>query len=224
MRTRQALRRIHVWLGWLVGVPLLLWTASGLFMASQPIERVRGEHLVREAPVLAPASPLVPPQIGPRPVRALMLEQQHDGPAWVIRYRDGAGRRADPATGRLLPRLTPADAAAIVRLRYKGGSQIAAVELIPAERPPVELRRKVESFRVGLRDGTHFYVDASTGEIIARRTSLWRAYDLLWGLHIMDLKQRTDFNHPWLVFFATISLLSILVALILLPLASRWRR
>jgi hypothetical protein len=224
MRLYPALRRIHVWLGWLVGVPLLLWTASGLFMALQPIERVRGEHLVREAPMLSPGPAPVPPIIGPRPMRSLTLEQQHDGPVWVIRYRDGEGRRADPGTGRLLPKLSPGDAAANVRLRYTGGSQIAAVERIPADRPPVELRRKVESFRVGLRDGTTFYVDAATGEILARRTAQWRAYDLLWGLHIMDLKQRTDFNHPLLIFFAAISLLSILVALTLLPFASRWRK
>ena len=39
------LGRLHIWIGWLVAVPLLLWTVSGLFMVSQPIETVRGENL-----------------------------------------------------------------------------------------------------------------------------------------------------------------------------------
>ena len=37
--------RWHIWLGWLVGVPLLLWTLSGVAMVARPIEEVRGEHL-----------------------------------------------------------------------------------------------------------------------------------------------------------------------------------
>lgn len=224
MSVRTPLRRIHIWLGWLVGVPLLIWTASGLFMASQPIETVRGEHLVGEAPALSLATPPVPPQIGPRPVKSLTLEQQPGGAIWLIRYADGGGRRAYPATGILLPPLDAAGAAAIVRSRYTGHSTIAAVDKTSADKPPLDLRRKTESFRVTFRDGTRFYVDAATGEILARRTSLWRVYDFMWGLHIMDLQTREDINNWWLIGFAALSLLSILMALILLPLSVRKRR
>ena len=34
--------RWHVWLGWLIGLPIIIWTASGLLMVVQPIETVRG--------------------------------------------------------------------------------------------------------------------------------------------------------------------------------------
>ena len=40
---RSRLRRWHVWLGWLVGLPMLIWTVSGLVMVARPIEEVRGE-------------------------------------------------------------------------------------------------------------------------------------------------------------------------------------
>ncbi len=39
----------HKWLALVVGLQVLAWAASGLFMSAVPIERVRGEHLVREA-------------------------------------------------------------------------------------------------------------------------------------------------------------------------------
>ena len=120
-RTRHWLRRIHVWLGWLVGIPLLIWTASGLFMAAQPIEKVRGEALLAEAPSLKPATPPVPPAIGPRPVASLLLEQRGDGARWIIKYSDGGARLADPATGRLLPGLTAADAARLAADRRRPG-------------------------------------------------------------------------------------------------------
>ena len=35
----------HVWLGWLVGLPILMWTVTGLVMVWHPIEYVRGNHL-----------------------------------------------------------------------------------------------------------------------------------------------------------------------------------
>ena len=42
-RLMQRLARWHIWLGWLVAIPLLMWTLTGLFMALRPIEDVRGE-------------------------------------------------------------------------------------------------------------------------------------------------------------------------------------
>lgn len=223
MKVRHWLRRVHIWLGWLVGVPLLLWTVSGLFMAAVPIETIRAEHMVSEAPILSVASPLVPPSIGPRPVASLTLEQRADGPKWLIRYADGGARLADPATGRLLPPLTAEDAARVVEARYTGTARVRAIDKTSAEDPPLDLRRPIESWRVSFDDGTRFYVGAATGEILARRTDLWRVYDFLWGLHILDLETREDFNHGWLIAFAALSLVSILMALILLPM-SVWKK
>ena len=51
MHMMRRLARWHIWLGWLIGVPLLLWTASGLFMVAWPIEQVRGGQLRTESPV-----------------------------------------------------------------------------------------------------------------------------------------------------------------------------
>ena len=48
MRLRHTLRRWHIWLGWLVGVPMLLWTVSGVVMVVKPIEEVRGAALLAE--------------------------------------------------------------------------------------------------------------------------------------------------------------------------------
>lgn len=217
-------RRAHIWLGWLVGIPLLIWTASGLFMASQPIATVRGEHLVGKAPALSLPAPPVPPLIGPRPVTSLTLEQRPGGARWLIRYADGGARLGDPADGRLLAPISAADAAAIVRARYIGTSKIVAIDGTRAEAPPLDLRRPVATWRVSFADGTRFYVDRATGEILARRTRLWRVYDFMWGLHIMDLQTREAVNNPVLVVFAALGAVTALLAFALLPRASRRRR
>ncbi len=41
--------RWHIWLGWLIGVPLVMWTLTGLVMVARPIEEVRGDHLRESA-------------------------------------------------------------------------------------------------------------------------------------------------------------------------------
>ena len=224
MKTRQRLRRYHIWLGWIVGLPFLFWTVSGLIMVARPIEEVRGEGLIREAPPLVMAAPPVAPAVGPRPVSALKLDPRPGGARWIVTYADGGTRLAHPADGRLLPGVTAAEAARIVADRYTGKASITAVDKTPADRPPLDLRRKVESWRVTMSDGTRFYLNASTGEIIARRTAFWRFYDFMWGLHIMDLDTREDTHNPWVIGFGIVALVTTVLALIMLPLTIRRRR
>ncbi len=224
MKARQRLRRWHIWLGWIVGLPFLVWTVSGLVMVARPIETVRGEGLIAEAPALPAGLSPVPPAIGPRPLASLRLEARPDGARWLLKYADGGSRLAEAATGRLLPPLAAADAARMVEARYKGKARIAAVDRTSAEAPPIDFRRKVAAWRVTMTDGTRFYLDSATGEILARRTAWWRFYDLMWGLHIMDLETREDAHNPLLIGFATVSLLTLLLALVLLPLTLKRRR
>ena len=221
---RQQLRRIHIWLGWIVGIPLLIWTVSGLVMVALPIETVRGEQLLSEPRPVALAAPAVVPPTGPRPVLSLSLEQRAVGPRWVVRFADGEVRMADPATGRVLPPLSAPEAVGEVQARYQGDARVAGVDRTSAEDPPVELRRPIDAWRVTMSDGTRFYVNAATGEIAARRTGLWRFYDFMWGLHILDPVGRDDFNNIWVRISSAVGALSVVLGLVLLPMTIRRRR
>ena len=221
---RQQLRRIHIWLGWIVGIPLLIWTVSGLVMVAFPIETVRGEHLLSQPRPVALAAPAMVPPTGPRPVTSLSLEQRAIGPRWVVRFADGEVRMADTATGRVLPPLSAPEAVAEVQARYQGEASVAGVDRTAAEDPPVELRRPIAAWRVTMTDGTRFYVNAATGEIVARRTALWRLYDFMWGLHIMDPGTRDNFNNIWVRAFAGLAAVAVVLGLVLLPMTIRRRR
>jgi len=220
---RSRLRRWHVWLGWLVGLPMLFWTVSGLVMVARPIEEVRGEQLIAKQKPISVTGPMLAPQVEGRQVLAITLEQRADGPRWEINFADGESRLADPVTGRLLPRLGAADAARELTARYTGTSKVAEVSRVEAGSPPLELRRAMNGWRVRMDDDTHFYVDGGSGEIVARRTSWWRLYDLMWGLHIMDLQGREDTNNPWVVSFGVLAIAMVLLALILLPMTLQRR-
>jgi uncharacterized iron-regulated membrane protein len=223
-KARVWLRKYHIWLGWIIGLPMLAWTVSGLVMVIQPIEQVRGEHLLGEAPVLASGTIPVPPAIGPRPVSSMILEQRSEGPRWIVRYSDGAARLADAATGRLLPPLNASQAAKAVADRYAGEASIKTIERVSGDNPPIDLRRKVDSWRVTMSDGTRFYVNAATGEIIARRTAFWQIYDFMWGLHIMDLTTRENTSNPLVIGFGIVTLVTTILAIVLLPMTIRKKK
>jgi hypothetical protein len=225
MTLRSTLRRWHVWLAWLVGVPLLLWTLSGLVMVLKPIEEVRGAELLAPPPAVRLSAPaLLPSEVAGLPLARVSLEQRAAGPRWVIEVAGGPSRLADPLTGRLLAAPSAAEAAAEVRARWRGEGTIAAVTRTSAESPPIDFRRPVAAWQVRMSEGTHVYVDAATGGILSLRTRWWRVYDWMWGLHIMDLEGREDTHHPLLVGFAALALLTVLLALVLLPLSYLRRR
>jgi len=96
MGVRASLRRYHVWLGWLVALPFLFWTVSGLVMVAKPIEEVRGTALIADPEPIALTAGLVVPRIEGRAVSSLKLVKRAGGPRWVVDFADGDSRLADP--------------------------------------------------------------------------------------------------------------------------------
>jgi hypothetical protein len=201
----QRFARWHIWLGWLVGFPVLMWTVTGLFMAAKPIEEVRGEHLRAPSPVMDARTLIFPNRMGE--VRAVSLVAQPDGPAWVVTEADGGQYRYSAIDGTLIPPMIDEEARRIAASAYAGDSSLESVTYFPADASPSDLRAGMNSWQAHYADGTNIYMNASTGEVLAVRTQWWRAYDLMWGLHIMDLKTRENAHHPILLVFAVLSVL-----------------
>jgi hypothetical protein len=220
----RTLTRIHVWLGWLIGVPLLFWTVSGLWMVARPIEEVRGLQLKAKPPALVlnsrPVFPKLPADHGaPLSVR---LEQQWHGPVWIATFAHGHEMRM--GDGQWLPAITEHQARDIALRWYEPDSTILSVTHTPADAPPLDLRTERPAWGITFADGSRVYVDADTGSLLAIRSRQWRVFDWMWGLHIMDLESREDSSHPLLILFAALAAVGALLGLILLPLANRIRR
>lgn len=54
------------------------------------------------------------------------------------------------------------------------------------------------------------YVSANEGRVISRRSTIWRAFDFLWMLHIADFDERTDFNNWLLRILSILGLVTVL--------------
>ena len=209
----------HIWLGWLTGVPLLLWCVSGLVMVAKPIEEVRGTDLRRElAPVALPADTDIAvhlPADGTRPVTSVATRVEQNRIITRLTYADDSVQRFD-ADGRKLAPFSDVEARLLVAKDIVGGDKIAGVRLFDAAHPPLDFRQPVAAWQVTLADGTHVYVGRDSGEIAAVRTKWWRIYDVFWGLHIMDLRTREDTHHPLLILFAALATLGSVLGVTLL--------
>lgn len=212
----RTLAKWHIWLGWLVGVPIVMWLATGLLMVSRPIEEVHGDHLriaAKPLPLELPGSTLAAPGTELKEMRVTM---QGTRAVAILTTLKGETRRVDFATGAAIPALDAAAARALVAARITGGDKVERVTLFPADRTPFDFRRPLAVWQVQLADGTNVYVGRDTGEIEAVRTRWWRAFDLAWGLHIMDLSEREDTSHPVLILFAALSLTGALIGCVLM--------
>ncbi|MEO5707518.1 MAG: PepSY domain-containing protein [Alteraurantiacibacter sp.] len=211
----QRFAKWHIWLGWLVGVPMLLWTVSGLVMAARPIEDVRGEALLAQTAPIATHGLVFPAdKIGP--VTSLALVQQVDGPAWIVTEPGGGRYRYSARDGSLIPPVIASEAQRIAENAWAGEAELASITYFPADLSPTDLRGGFDVWQAHFADGTNLYMRADTGEIVATRTGWWRIYDFMWGLHIMDLQTREDTSHPVLIVFAALGVLGSLLGCALL--------
>lgn len=212
----QRFARWHIWLGWLVGVPILMWTITGLVMVARPIETVRGTDLMSESEPQALAVSGVAFGAAEGPIREIHAKMQGGRAVAVLTMMDGSIRRRDMATGAAIAPLGAAEARALVAAQVRGGDTAQRVTLYEAAEVPFDFRREMPVWQVALADGTHVYVGRDSGQIEAVRTRWWRVFDLMWGLHIMDLEAREDTSHPVLILFAALSVIGALLGCVLM--------
>ena len=214
-RTMQRFARWHIWLGWVVGLPILMWTVTGLWMVARPIEEVRGTHLRAEQPAIDPAKIRFPANIG-QPIHEARLVSQPDGPSWIITSADGTRWRYSARFGTATPPVVPAEALRIAEAAYAGNAGYEGTAYYASGEAPVEARTGGAAWGVTFADGTNVYIDDATGEVLALRTGQWRLYDLMWGLHIMDPQTREDTHNPFVIGFAVLAVIGALLGCILL--------
>ena len=198
-------RSLHKWLGLLVGVQVLVWLASGLYMVLLDIDFLHGDTLVRrtEQTVTVADSSLLSmadlrrryegvSQISLRPV---MGKSFYAVTAADKRYL------LDPETGEVISPLDEGHAKDIARFHFNGDAPVAGAELINSNPPQEILTRRLPLWRIDFDDrySTSFYIDPYTGALVTRRHRYWRIFDFMWMLHIMDYEERADAHNPLLI-------------------------
>lgn len=235
MRLSATTFRIHRWLGWIVGLQVLLWVCGGLVFAwlpfqgwvktkdqlQPPVVQLPAGWAQRLAPALETLGPLATvsavatprgPALRVQPVGAAPVLLPADGSAWV-----------------------PPDAEAVRRFAaamHKQGAAVLAVQRVqevPRRLGIVdEAGGKRDLWRVRFDDtlGSRVYLDGSSGQLLALRNEAWVWYDFFFRLHVMDYDGDEDFNNPLMRTASLLAFGLVLAGVVLAVLAvrRRWRR
>ena len=230
--------RIHRWLGWLIGIQVLIWVTGGVVFSLLPFKDwVKGGDSVTPPAVVLPAgwaervAPVMQAAAAAGDVSAIAVVATPQGPALRLSYRGGSRPALVPLDGSAW---SAPDEAAVRRFAtalHKGGAVATAVDRM--NQVPLRLGIVAETggrgdlWRVRFDDPlqTRIYLDGRSGEFVTSRNEAWVWYDFFWRLHIMDYAGGEDFN-GWLLRAASVTAWGLVLAgalLALLALRRRWR-
>ena len=192
-------RKIHKWIGLILGLQLVLWTLSGSVMALLDSDKVGGHS---EAAMITTAqawpADLIAPPTGTG-VQGLTLRRIVDRPIYEIKDQQGI-RVLDARSGQRIL-IDAALAQHIARDTFHHKSAVSSVERLP--KANLEAREHAGAmWQVNFTDkeNTSSYISAETGRALVNRGDTWRLWDIAWMLHNMDYVNRTSFNHPLIIF------------------------
>ena len=213
------LTRVHKWAGLIIGIQITLWMVSGLFMSWFYIQDIRGEWIAEQTDFADQTQNIISltQAIGlyDGEVSAAARENYAGYPVYTLSGSEGRVT-LDARSGEQWSSLSQNDITRAAQSYYFGEGAIKDMTLI--NEAPAEYGGPIPVWKVDMDDKqrTHLYIDTDTAALHSVRTRLWRVYDLMWMLHIMDYKTRDNFNTWWLRLAAFVGLLFALTGIGLL--------
>ena len=198
------LRKLHKWLGLIVGLQLLLWSVSGLLFAWLDHHQVSAEHSVQavRSAVLPPTPVLAEPTswrsaLGQEEILEIRLATLLDQWVWRVQTTNGVSLR-DAATGEPLT-LNEDLVRELAQRRYVGDGRVTSIAFHPTQ--TLETRGSAATWAARFDDErqTTLYFAADDGRLVEVRNSTWRLFDFFWMLHTMDYRGRDNFNNPLVI-------------------------
>ena len=203
MKLGALFRRIHKWVGLILGVQLLIWALSGAMMATLDHHSVAGgdeapAELPRALPINNQAWPVIQSALGSTPATGISVQALLDRQAVIVTTQAGT-RIFDAATGAPVT----IDAGLIVRIASAAHpGQPVVRSVAPMSRVTFAVREhQLPIWQVDFADpaNSSYFISGTTGAILERRNDRWRLWDFFWMLHTMDYAKRSSFNHPLIV-------------------------
>jgi len=177
-------RKYHKWLALIVGIQVLIWGLSGLYMTAVHIDNIHGNHLVKPQATLELTnlsikpldSELLSSLDGIKNIHLTSIQQM---PVYLIRTSDQL-LKVNAVTLEFLPELDVAQIRAIANRHYAGENNIRNIELLA--RHPAELGGRKQPIWVVEYDDwleSSLYFTADTGQFYGAGSTFCGCY-ILW--------------------------------------------
>ena len=132
MRLHIAARKTHKWLGLFIGLQVVIWSLSGLYMTVVHIDTIHGDHLIRALPPnTVDAATLADPLTALRANQGqtIRLAWVRNQPAYVVKG-DAGETVVDARSSKPVLPPTEAEIRSIAEATYPGNEPIASTSLI----------------------------------------------------------------------------------------------
>ena len=209
--TRSSRWRVwHRWLSLIFGVQMVLWAISGAYMVFFDLDYIHGDHLVQE--ITQP----VAQEVDVRPIDDVLAAYPHtqnitfetlwyQGQQQAVYKLSGHNGEQLLNASTLMPIALSAEDIEALAVRYYAldNPKVESVVYM-TENPPTELNPALlPIWQVNFDDfgSTSLYLSESTGEMLVKRHTFWRGFDIFWMIHIMDYEDRVDIESWWLQAF-----------------------
>ena len=230
--------RLHRWLGWLVGLQVLIWVTGGVVFSVLPFQSlVKGGDTIEAPAVVLPegwaerAAPALQAAARIAQVSAIAAVATPQGPALRLSFIGGHEPVIVPADGSAWREPDEAALRRFAAAMYQGSARITTVERmvsVPRRLGIVaETGGRGDLWRLQFDDAlaTRVYLNGRTGEFVTSRNEAWVWYDFFWRLHIMDYADGEDYN-GWLLRAAAVLAWGLVIAGVVLAVLAarrRWR-
>jgi len=232
------IRKLHRYLGLLLGIQFLMWTAGGLYFSWSDMDEIHGDYQRKPAPALSTEALTGPgvvidqlrhqyPQLA---ISSLQLIDVLGVPVYQVAFQEKAGdaspksvQLADARTGKLRPPLSQNEALALAQSRFVGTAEVASIHYLTTTDAHHEYRENpLPAYAIRFRhpSRTTVYVAAEWGTVQKFRNEKWRIFDFLWMLHTMDYSTRDHFGNLLLRLFSLLGLVTILSGFVLFYVSS----
>jgi len=197
------LTRVHKWAGLVLGIQIILWFASGFFMSFSNIDKVHGDFVALKQTFPVSAEQVIPVneasrKYGNGEMKTATLRTVIDHPVWELNGDKGIVY-VDGRNGKLWAGLSEDQVRGIAGQYYIGTGQIETIAILDVAPKDYRSDVPVWQLRYDDKERTRLYISPDTGDLLKTRTRLWRIFDFMWMLHIMDYDDRDDINNWWLV-------------------------
>jgi uncharacterized membrane protein YkoI len=233
MRTNwnYRIRRIHRYLGVLLGIQFFMWTVGGLYFSWSNMDEIHGDFQKKAPPQLLRTSQgqsdwdFVSPTIALKnmgetmkmdSVLAISLIDVLGKPTYRIELLHGGHHKmyklADAKTGALRDPLSKDEATALALQQFNGDPKVRSVEELKDADGHHEYRENpLPAVAITFENpsNTTVYVATEMGIVTKYRNTKWRIFDFLWMLHTMDYKTRDNLGNWLLRAFSIFGLLTI---------------
>jgi uncharacterized iron-regulated membrane protein len=243
------IRRIHRYLGLILGIQFLLWTAGGIYFSWSNMDEIHGDLQRKPISLISSNFDFISPATV---IKHLKNQQQVDSietlvlieimgkPYYQVHYKGSSKPDlnhqnhhpnmtskvilADAITGEVHNPINKSEAVKIAERRFNEPAAVKNVELLTKTSSHHEYRESpLPAYAITFDHptSTTVYVSTELGTVQKFRNEKWRIFDFLWMMHTMDYNGRDNFGNLLLKAFSVFGLVTILSGFVLYYVSSR---